>query len=287
MRVTQLLLQQEALSAVRARLVSLERAQAEVADGRRVRTLSDDPRVASEIMQLGSKLRDTEQFRRNGQLVTTRLASEDLVLESVHDVISRAKGLAVTGAIPDPADPTRVAALNEAKTLLDQAISLGNTRVGEEYIFGGGASKAPPFKADGTYVGDTTLRRAEIDDGLTIVVNHTGDQILGKAIQELQDLVAELQSGTASSIEGTFGGLAAADQLVLAGQGVIGSRLRDVRETAARLGTESGQMMDRLQSLRDADPTEAATKLLAAQAALERTYAALGRVLNLSLADKL
>ncbi|MEK7315453.1 MAG: hypothetical protein AAB011_04685, partial [Candidatus Eisenbacteria bacterium] len=244
MRITQLLLQQEALSAVRARLQSLQAAQAEVADGRRVRTLSDDPRVASEIMQLGSNLRETEQFRRNGLLATTRLTTEELVLESVHDVMSRAKGLAVTGAIPDPADPTRQAALGEAKMLLDQVISLGNTRVGEEYIFGGGETKVAPFKADGTYVGDTTLRRAEIDDGLTIVLNHSGDQILGKAIQELQDLVTELQSGTAASIGGAFGGLDAADQLTLAGQGIVGSRRRDVQETATRLGMRSGQMMD-------------------------------------------
>jgi flagellar hook-associated protein 3 FlgL len=286
MRVTNLIIQGNALTAVRARLDALERAQAEVVDGRKVRTVSDDPRVAGDILRLTSTIRDNEQFRRNGLFASTRLASEDVVLGSIHDMLSEAKSVALAGASADPADPTRQSALAEVNALIDQVIGLSNTKVGNEYIFGGGITDVAPFKPDGSYVGDTTIRRAEIEDGVLIDTNHTGDQILSKVITELQALATELQSGTPASIQGAIAGVSAADQVVLTGQGEIAVRSRQIQDTAQRLGSQAAKLLDRLQALRDADPTESATKLLAAQNALERAYAAIGRVMGTSFLDQ-
>ena len=66
--------------------------------------------------------------------------------------IAKARTLALSTTSADPNDPIRQAALNEARALKDQMVALGNTRVGDQYIFGGDYSTAPPFQSNGTYL---------------------------------------------------------------------------------------------------------------------------------------
>ena len=287
MRISNQMLQQSALAGLRARLEALAQAQAASTTGRRIRTLSDDPLGASEVMRLASTLRDVEQYRRNGTFANTRLSAEEVTLNSVVEALQDAKGLAIASASPDPADPTRQAALAEVRNLIQHVISLGNTKVGNEYIFGGGETLDPPFKSDGSYVGDTTIRRAEIGEGLLIDTNHTGDQILAVAVQALQALETELASGTPASIQGSLAGLESAVQGSLVGNAEVGVRLRQIKDAGDGLGGTAGRLLDRIQQLRDSDPTESAVKLISAQQALEQAYAAVSRTLNLNLLDQL
>ncbi|MBI5170978.1 MAG: flagellar hook-associated protein FlgL [Candidatus Eisenbacteria bacterium] len=287
MRISTLMLQKNLTSGLRGRMASIARAAAEASTGRRVRTVSDDPVDASQIMRMESQVRDIDQFRRNGTFATTKLTTEDVALSTVRDVLQRAKTLAMSSTSPDVNDGGRLAALASVRQLKEEMVALGNTRVGNEYIFGGDSSDTPPFQADGTFVGNANSRQIAIGDGVRIALNHSGQPLFTDAIASLDDLIQQLQTGTPEQISASLGGLEDATQQVMRVQAETGARLKEIQETSAALAKQSASLLDRRDALRDVDPAESIIKAQTEQAALERAYAVVSRVLQSTLNDYL
>lgn len=285
MRISSGMLRNDALRSIGSNLEALARAQRESATGRRIQTVSDDPGGSAQVMRLDAHLRDIDQYRRNGTAAQTRLSTENAVLTSVRDLLDRARALALSGATQSPSDPLRQAALEEVDQIRNQLIELGNTKLGNEYLFGGAQTANPPFRLDGTYLGDDTVRRAEIDAGFQIDTNHTGNVMLGSALDALAGVATELSAGSPESIRARVDVLANAQQDVLAAQTQVGSRLHSIELTNQHLAARVVTFSDRRDAVRDVDPAEAALGLVATQNALERAYAAVGRVLSTNLLD--
>lgn len=287
MRISTMMLQKSLTSGLRGRMESIARAAAEASTGRRVRTVSDDPVDAAQIMRMESQVRDIDQFRRNGTFATTKLSTEDVALSTVRDVLQRAKTLAMSSTSSDPTDAGRLAALASVRQLKEEVVALGNTRVGNEYIFGGDQSQSPPFLADGTYVGDANTRSIAINDGVSMSLNHSGQPLFTDAIASLDNLIQQLQTGTADQVSAAISDIEDATQQVMQMQSETGARLKDIADTSAALAKQSAALLDRRDALRDVDPAEAIIKAQTEQAALERAYAVVSRVLQSTLTDYL
>lgn len=287
MRITNQMILRSAMRDLKTNLEALAHAQREATTGRRVVTISDSPVDASRIMQIGAYLRDVEQYRRNGSGAEVHLSIEETVLSTTQDLIDRAKELAV-GALSSAGDPdANAATLTELAQIRDQLVQMGNTKVGEEYIFGGGRTGSPPFQPDGTYTGDHGTRRIEINEGVFLETNHPGDPLLTEAIQGLDRLIGEIQEGTSETVGAAMGRLEESRIHLLAAEGEVGGRLKTIEDAATQLSRRSDQLMDQRESLRDADPTESVLKVISAQTALERAYSIIGRVLDQSLVNYL
>jgi flagellar hook-associated protein 3 FlgL len=287
MRITSATQLLNAMRQLRAGQTALSRAQSEAATGRRVNTMSDDPVAASSILHLQTEVREIDQLTRNGASATTRLSIEDSLLTTVQKVLADARKLAMSTTQPDPASPERQTALGQVRAMLEQVISIGNTTMGGEYVLGGTRTDQPPFAADGTYLGNSTVRQVEVDHGVLMNVNHTGEQAISPAIAALRQLETELQTGTPATIQAAVTGLSAAGDKALLGQADVGSRLLQVKQTAEDLGRRSAVLLGQRDQVRDVDPAEASVRLLASQTALERAYAVIGKVFSTSLIDYL
>lgn len=287
MRVTSTSMLLQTVRNLRTGQAAVQRAQAEAMTGRRVRTLSDDPLDAGQILRLEGEVRDLDQFARNGSSANVRLATEDAVLTSLRGVLARARTAAIGATMDDPAAPERQNALQEVRHLIEQAISLGNTRVGGEYIFAGVNTGTPAFAADGTYQGFGLPRTVQVDRGVNVTVNHTGDQVLSSAITALNALADRLALGTADDIRALQTSLDTVANGVLGAQAEVGSRQLQVKLAGQDLAQRSVTLLDLRDALRQADPAESAVRLNAAQSALERAYAVVGKVFSTSLIDHL
>ncbi|HVP13964.1 MAG TPA: flagellar hook-associated protein FlgL [Terriglobales bacterium] len=287
MRISTRMFQQGALASLRRGQSSLYAAQEQVASGLRVQTTSDDPQAASRILRLNGQLRDVEQYQRNATEASTRLEAEDTVITSARKLLDQARALEISTASGDPTSPDRDAALEALEQIRQQLVSLGNTRVGNEYLFGGGCTTSPPFRPDGTYVGDATVRQTEIDAGVVVDTNHTGDQLFSNALLAIRDLEDQLSSGSSQQMPAAGPALEDVSAQLLAAQTVNGSRLGQVKTSLDMLTSRAAGLGDTRDSLRSADPTKASVELLAAQSALERAYAAISKVLSTSLVDYL
>ncbi len=145
----------------------------------------------------------------------------------------------------------------------------------------------PPFRSDGTYVGDETVRQVEIDPGVLQETNHTGDEAIGEAIKALNALIGELEGGSQERITESLAGLTAAAQQGLIAQTEIGIRLGQLQDVQNQHARMSLNLKTRQSELSDADPSESLTRLMANQQALERAYAVIGRVASMSIIDYL
>lgn len=287
MRITNQMMWMDSLRNLRANLAMLSRAQTEATTGRKIQAVSDDPAGAAEIMNLNALLADIDQYRSNGQSATTRLSTENITLKSAHDLLDQASALALSTQSAAVGDPTRQTAIDQIQKIKDQLVALGNTQVGDVFIFGGGLSSSPPFQADGTYVGDSQVQRVQLEKGVQMDVNHTGDAVFSPVFQALDALTTQLQTGTSSAVAAAAANLSAAQQQVLAFQSDAGARIQTIQGTTDQLGQRSQVMLDRRSALSDADPTASVLQVTNAQNALERAYAVVGRVLSTSLLDYL
>jgi flagellar hook-associated protein 3 FlgL len=279
--------QDSALRSIRDHQETLARLQEQATTGRRIRSVSDDPAAATKIMRSEAEVRDFERFRRNGMEATTRLGTEDVVLTTARALLEQARGLAVSVAGRDPADPQRQAMVTAIGQLRQELVAYGNTRVGSEYIFGGTSTTVPPFQADGTYVGDGNVRQVEVDRGVLVPTNHAGDSVFSSALQGLADLEQELQTGTQASINATVSDLRTAEDQMVQAQSETGANLQQISVASSSLARRAANLLDQRDGLRDVDPAEASIKMVMAQSALERAYAAIGKVLSTNLLDYL
>jgi flagellar hook-associated protein 3 FlgL len=287
MRIADQTIRDSALRTLQAQLAVVARYQEEAATGRRVNTPSDDPGDAARIMRLDGQLRDLAQYRRNQATAVIRMSAEDAVLTTVREALAAARHLAMTATAPSPADPLRQAAAAEARAIRDQLVALGNTRMGNEYIFGGTATDVPPFLADGTYVGNGQVRQVEIDQGALMNVGHAGGQVVGGALQEINALIVELETGTPQTIAATVPALEQAETAATGTQAELGGQLRQIRQAGSDLARRTDNLLDQHEALRDVPAADALVRLVTAQTALERAYEAVSRAMSTSLVEYL
>lgn len=281
MRISDRMMQLNTMAGLRASQARLARAQREATSGKRLESVSDDPVDAARVMTMQGQLGNIDQYKRNATSATTRLATEDTVLTGARDLLSRARALAMSVTSSDPADPTRVSALKQLAVIQDEMVSLANTRVGAERLFGGGETAAP-FQPDGTYVGGTVVHDVRVDDGVIVPTSHTG-AIFAVTFQALDLLKTALTSGTSADISATVAPLSDAEQGLLAAQTESGGRQQQIDETVKQLGSRQSTLLDRMQALTDADPAESLLKVTAATQALELAYAVAQKTLSVNI----
>src|SRR5262249_10411886 len=170
--------QTQVLRDLQAGLAKLADAQQQVSTGKRFTRPSEDPVAAASVMRADRALRGITQYRRNSTAVRTRVDAEEATLNQLTDLLSRAKELGISQGADTATATTRTETAAELDGIIEQVISLGNTKVGNEYLFGGGQTASPPFQADGTYLGDDITRQAEVAEGYVIDTTHTGRQLL-------------------------------------------------------------------------------------------------------------
>lgn len=287
MRITNQMLRQNLLSGLRGRMESLSQAATEAATGRRIQTISDDPVDASQLMRMQAQVRDVVQYRRNGTFAMTRLSTEDIALSTTLKTLQNAKDLVSASVSPDLNDPGRQAALAAVRQYKQQLVALGNTKVGNEYIFGGTRSTTPPFLADGTFVGDSNIRQVTINDGVSVDANHPGSAVFGPAMTALDNLITQLQSGTPEQVQASIADLQDATTSVMTTQAELGVSLKSIQQTGDQLALQQAALLDRRDAIANVDPAEAIVRLQAEQTALERAYSVINRVMSSNLTNYL
>jgi flagellar hook-associated protein 3 FlgL len=287
MRITNLMIQKNLMSGLRGRMTAIAKASSEASTGHRVNTVSDDPVDAAQIMRMQAQVGDIQQYQRNGIYATTKLSVEDTAISSLRATLATAKGIAMATTSADPNDPSRKAALNQALTLRDQLVSLGNTKVGDQYIFGGDNSTTPPFQSNGNYVGNTGSQQVEITSGVTMPTTHAGQPLFTDPIASVNELILQLQSGTPDQIGASVTTLEASMQTALQTQSDVGARMQAVKDTGTQLAAQSSALLDRRDALMDVDPAQAIVALQQEQGALTQAYAVIGRVMQTTLTDYL
>ncbi len=131
--------------------------QRQIATGKRIHKPSDDPAGTVEARALRQRLEDTLQFRRNIDNATLWTGAADLPLNGVVETLTRMKELVL-----DAVDDLEGHAVygDQIDGLLDELVSISQSKLGERYLFSGFQSDQAPYVAAKQVVGDTFVATA-------------------------------------------------------------------------------------------------------------------------------
>ncbi len=289
MRISNRSLQDRVLRDLQSNMVQLARAQEQVSTGKRITRMSQDPVAGTDVLRAERDLRALAQYRRNITAARTRVDTQESALDQAGDILVRARELAVTEASSSASAQTRNAVAAEIDTLIQQLVALGNTRIGEDFIFGGTATTAPPFQPDGTYVGDAGIRQAEIGDGVLMPTAHTGQQAFGDtgAIASLTQLRDRLRANDQAGVGATIASLEAAFTAVQVVVAETGARSRQLEVAGQNVEAMDLNATLLRSDAQDIPLEEAVLHMAGIQNALQAALLSASRILNTSLTDYL
>jgi flagellar hook-associated protein 3 FlgL len=292
MRITNSILQSNASRYLQQNLQGMAQAQTQASTGKRYERFSQDPHAQSNVMQASSSLRALEQYRRNINDANQRASAEDSVLDQLTNLIDRAKSLAVQEGTATASASTHASAKVEVDNLLDFAVSLGNTKHGSDYLFGGDSvttaplTNTPPFFNTAAPTGSHTT---EISAGQLFKSTHNANEIfLGSGtLQALKDLSTALGTNNQTAIGNALQTLTTAQNNVQVLVGDLGARVNQLDVTSSNLDALEGTLTNFKSNLSEIDQEAAITDLLSRQTAYQSAMLATSRVIGMTLTDYL
>lgn len=289
MRITNSILHRTALGGVTRGLSSLEEATRKVTSGLRVERPSDDPVATSGIMRSSSGLRAIDQYLRNLSTAESRLAVEDDVLNQLGNVLSRARELGVGQGTDTATGQTRLSARVEVNGLIETVRALGNSRLGEAWVFGGDEANRPPFSEDPLVPLPSGEGAVEIAAGQTVQTAHSAQTIFADtgALDALARLATALEQDSRPAIAESLVELEEAFSSVQQLVGEVGGRLNRVDVARENLTALDTSLRTHRSDLQDIELEEAISDLVRQQLAYQTALASNARILSLNLTDYL
>ena len=270
----------------------LDRIQQQLATGRRINNVSEDPAAASIALGHRNSLGFEAQMRRNLSGGAAFINASEAALSSVTDALQRARELTVQASTGSVSNSDRGAIAQEVNQLIGQVAQLANSEFAGAYIFAGQKSNQPAYLVTGapptavTYQGDAGQRVRRVSRQDAAAVNVTGPAAFGTVFQDLITLRDNLNGSVpANVIQASIGTIDAALDRVVSARADLGARAN--RFDAAQAVSERTDVD--LQKLRadveEVDITAAISQFTAAQQALQAALGAIGRTSNMSLLD--
>jgi flagellar hook-associated protein 3 FlgL len=287
-----MIFEQASTNSARAR-EEAQTAATEAATGVRVQHPWDDPAAAGQIVRRLADVSRMDSIGKVASRASDELNSADSALGSVGDIVLRARELAIQLASDSYSAEQRANGGKEVSVLLQQAISLGNTRVGGRFIFGGTKDDTPPFDATGGYVGSTVVRQVEIAPGELQDSSVRADIALGGAgggtnvFASLAALAQALSTNDAVNIRQGIDGLDKSLNQVDQGRVDAGTSVNifDTAVSTSRVASDAATTT--AANLTDVDIIAAASRLALAQRALDASLTASIRSFQLTILDKM
>lgn len=267
------------------------RAQEQIASQLRVAKPSDDPSIFGQVILDKSALADNDQWIRNIQFGTARVAVSDQTLGQTQSLISRVRELAVQARSDTTSAQGRVTIAQEVRQLHRQLIQLANTEVAGQPVFAGTKTDAPPFVLGVgdtvSYQGNSESQSIGVGPNQTTQIVLPGDQVFTgpttNIFNGISNLLVALESNNGAGIEVGIGSLdKAIDQISLAqGQiGAIANRLDTAHGTSLVV---SAAIQQALSDQTDTDLATALTELQLQQTAYQATSQTFIRLFDSSL----
>ena len=267
------------------------RAQEQIGSQQRIARPSDDPSIFGQVVLDKSALADNNQWIRNIQFGTARVAVADQTLGATQNLISRVRELSVQARSDTTSAQGRVTIAQEVRQLHRQLIHLANTEVSGQPVFAGTNTDAPPFVlgvGDAVaYQGNSESQSIAVGPNQTTQIVLPGDVVFGgpttNIFNDLSNLLVALESNNGAGIEAGIGALdRAIDQISIAqGQiGAIANRLDTAHGTSLVVSTAIQQ---KLSDQVDTDLATVLTELKIQEVAYEATSQTFSRLFDLSL----
>ena len=269
----------------------VQTAQNEVSSGKKLTTPSDDPIAAYDVVRLNGEKSEAEQHARNLSYAKSKLQIADTALDSVEQMVERARTL---GQLSLNDTTSGGAYVTELAGLRDQIISAANTASAGRFLFGGSLTTSPPYiknpDSSVTYQGNNQDMPVQIARNSTLQTQIPGSDIFTGAVDifvTMSDLATAMQAGDKAAIDAQVRKLGQFADVLSVARGKIGGYLNTATSTETMLASAKLVREAQLSKDQDADLAKAITELTTNQQRLQATLAVSARVSQLTILDYL
>jgi len=184
MRVTNKSIFDQLKANLQSAMSGVNKIQGEISSGKKINVPSDDPVVYAEATLMNAQKSQNTQLSRNLASITTLGSMYESTFNNVNDLLTQAKQLALTysDATMSPAD--RQTGVQAVENIIEQLVTLGNTKVNNTYIFGGTKANQAPFELNPDYSVDYNVPlqarepvNAYVDQGEMGTTGFSGQQL--------------------------------------------------------------------------------------------------------------
>ncbi len=276
----------------------LDKTNASISSGKIYRSPSDAPVKLTQALGLRDNLSDVDQFKRNISYGKGWVKATENIFTGIQDRLQRAKELAIEAANDTLNEYDRRAIAQEVKNILDEVISLGNTKLGNRYILAGSKTTGydydeQPFKMDRdgnvSYQGNQEDVKVDVAPGIKQKINLDGKSSLMESgtFESLKDLYDSLMANSQPNIENTIKKLD--DSMIYISNQTARIGAMESSMDAKEDLMDSQQIINKeiLSGIEDTDMIEAISDLNSTQTAYQAALGAASKVMKVSLADYL
>jgi flagellar hook-associated protein 3 FlgL len=264
-----------------------------LSSGKEVQYPSDDAVIATRASNISSRLRELEQFKRNIDHVNNFVQSYDTTLQELSNVYHRIRELMVRGANGTNTVDERNSIAAELKASKEHLIEIANTRVGDEYIFGGARSELRPVDENGNIQTpiEANVRRRINALGYTITYGVTVYDVFtlenGKTVfSTIDDAISALYEGNERKLsEISLKEIGVLERSVMEHFASVGATSRMAEMVASRIEDLKLFNTEYLSKEQDADLTKVLTQLNMQQAVLEASLKSAAMAIQKSLVN--
>jgi len=291
MRITETMRYQSLLHDISAAQDRILKAQEQVTSGKKVSKPSDDPVAASDIIRLNSEKYEAAQYEQNLTFAQSRLQVTDGVLDTVQQVIERARTLGQL-AFNNTAGANSYA--TELDSLREQLISTANTSNGGRFLFGGSVTTKTPYTKNPdstvTYNGDTEGMPVSISRTATVETQIPGSDVFSGTVnifQVMSDLSTAVTAGNKDGIDAQLKKIDQFADQISAARTKVGGYLNFVTNVESGLSAAKLARENQLSQEEAADMAASISELTMAQNGLQATLSVGARISQLSILDYL
>ncbi|HOB16694.1 MAG TPA: flagellar hook-associated protein FlgL [Defluviitoga sp.] len=292
MRITENLLSKQTLQDINDILRRYTELNSQLTSEKKYRYPSDNAAVVSKVSNLDSRLREIERYTSNVQTAQNYVNMYDSSIQEISSIFYRIKELSVRGADGTLSGEDRNAIAEELDKINTHLVSIANTEIGGNYIFGGAQNNkkvvtddfeitVPPFANVRSKV---SLAGQEIEYGVTVYdvfVTDSGSSIFG-IIDRLSEAI---KSGDNELIQKELGNIEEIQSKALKSLAKVGSVERMFDMTLKRMGDFNSFTTEFLSKESDADLAEVIMNLAMQQIVLQAALKAAGSIIPPTLID--
>jgi len=270
--------------------------QEQIASGLVINRPSDDPISTRQLLDMNNKIESGEQHLSNISKSNLWLSMTDTALEGIAEVVKQAKVLAGTITSGSSDQTVRENAISQFTELKKQLVDLGNTQLGDQYIFAGFDNNSPPFSITNNDFGGTSDDiSVEISQNSTLAINIKGDNLLKGTgsygsvdiLETLDDLIASIGANDPADIQAAAADLDSfADQITNA-RSDVAARMTRLESAETMITQNQNTLSSIISDMQNVDYMEAAVELTAQQTAFEAALSATAKISQMSLLDYL
>ena len=261
--------------------------------GKNLQRPSDDPAAMKELLGLRTYGARLDQYSDNINKASHALKTYDLLIERATELLAKAKTIAIsdTKALND--DMRQVAAV-QVSGILEEMLSVANTKADGRYLFSGFKAYTRPFDPTDpafTYSGDNGSLAVAVDENRKVPVNFTGDELFKGAgggvdiLSELSAFKTALETDDVAAISSAIATFDAARDQLVNGAATIGVRLSELNDKSEGMKNFKNNVLSRISEIEDVDLAEAVMEMRQMQNAYEASLNASASFMQNSLMD--